>query len=234
MGYYDGMSMDSDTASSYDVSWTLGLPVILVLPCRGASLSLAAVIKGMVEYRPDSRIRGILLNRVSGMLYPRLKEMLERELKAMGHEIPVVGYVPEDEAFVLESRHLGLVTPQEMEGLKGQLSRAGEILSRTVDLDLVLRIAEEGAGPDISGGAASGGEEKDSGGHSGAGGSGEEELLCELEDPGAEDEKNDGALRERAGAPLYHQRKCVRHGDAPPLPLLPAGGGQRQLSSGEQ
>ena len=110
MGYYDGMSMDSDTASSYDVSWTLGLPVILVLPCRGASLSLAAVIKGMVEYRPDSRIRGILLNRVSGMLYPRLKSMLERELKEMGHEIPVVGYVPEDEAFTFESRHLGLVT----------------------------------------------------------------------------------------------------------------------------
>ena len=164
MGYYDGMSMDSDAASSYDVSRTLGLPVLLVLPGRGASLSLAAVIKGMIEYRPDSRIRGILLNRVSGMLYPRLKEMLERELKAMGHEIPVVGYVPEDEAFVLESRHLGLVTPQEMEGLKGQLSRAGEILSRTVDLDLVFRIAEEGAGPDMSGGAASGGEEKEKAG----------------------------------------------------------------------
>ena len=164
MGYYDGMSMDSDAASSYDVSRTLGLPVLLVLPGRGASLSLAAVIKGMAEYRPDSRIRGILLNRVSGMLYPRLKEMLERELKAMGHEIPVVGYVPEDEAFTFESRHLGLVTPQEMEGLKGQLSRAGEILSRTVDLDLVFRIAEEGAGPGMSGGAACGGKEKEKAG----------------------------------------------------------------------
>ena len=144
MGYYDGMSMDSDAASSYDVSRTLGLPVILVLPCRGASLSLAAVVKGMVEYRSDSRIRGILLNRVSGMLYPRLKSMLEGELKEMGHEIPVVGYVPEDEAFTFESRHLGLVAPQEMEGLKEQTGRAGEILSRTVDLDLVCKIAEEG------------------------------------------------------------------------------------------
>lgn len=156
MGYYDGMSMDSDTASSYDVSWTLGLPVLLVLPCRGASLSLAAVIKGMVEYRPDSRIRGILLNRVSGMLYPRLKSMLERELKEMGHEIPVVGYVPEDEAFTFESRHLGLVTPQEMEGLKEQTCRAAEILSRTVDLDLVYKIAEEGTVSDPTAGAAPG------------------------------------------------------------------------------
>lgn len=160
MGYYDGMSMDSDAASSYDVSRTLGLPVLLVLPCRGASLSLAAVIKGMAEYRPDSRIRGILLNRVSGMLYPRLKSMLERELKEMGHEIPVVGYVPEDEAFTFESRHLGLVTPQEMEGLKEQTCRAAEILSQTVDLDLVYKIAEEGAVSDPAGGAAPGEKEK--------------------------------------------------------------------------
>lgn len=144
MGYYDGMSMDADTASSYDVSRTLGVPVILVVSCRGAALSLAALVKGMVEYRPDSRIRGILLNRVSGMLYPRLKSMLERELKKMGHEIPVAGYVPEDEVFAFESRHLGLVTPQEMDSVKEQTERAGELLSRTVDLDLLLRIAEEG------------------------------------------------------------------------------------------
>ena len=145
MGYYDGMSMDSDAASSYDVSRTLGLPVILVLPCGGASLSLSAVAKGMVEYRPDSRIRGILLNRVSGMLYPRLKSMLERELRKMGHEIPVVGYMPEDEAFSFESRHLGLVTPQELDSVKEQTRRAGELLAQTVDLDLILGIAEEEA-----------------------------------------------------------------------------------------
>ena len=147
MGYYDGMSMDSDAASSYDVSRTLGLPVLLVLPCRGASLSLAAVAKGMAECRPDSRIRGILLNRVSGMLYPRLKEMLERELKAMGHEIPVVGYVPEDEAFVLESRHLGLVLPSEIEELKDKLNRLADVLEGTLDIDLLVRIASQA--PDL-------------------------------------------------------------------------------------
>ena len=42
MGYYDGMTLDSDRASSYDVARTLDLPVLLILPCRGASLSLAA------------------------------------------------------------------------------------------------------------------------------------------------------------------------------------------------
>ena len=47
MGYYDGMALDTEKASSYDVARTLGLPVLLVLPARGAALSLAAVVKGV-------------------------------------------------------------------------------------------------------------------------------------------------------------------------------------------
>ena len=35
------------------------------------------------------------------MLYPRLKEMLENELARIGHdEIKIVGYMPENEAFI--------------------------------------------------------------------------------------------------------------------------------------
>mgnify|MGYP004669387171 FL=1 len=146
MGFYDGMSLDSVKASSYDVARTLGLPVILVINARGAAMTLAATVKGIAEFRPDSNIRGILLNRVSAMLYPRLKAMLETELERIGHgEIKVVGYMPEDEVFHLESRHLGLVTPQEMEDLQEKVKRAGEILAKTVDLELLEEIAGEAA-----------------------------------------------------------------------------------------
>ena len=141
MGYYDGMTLDSERASSYDVARTLGLSVLLVLPCRGASLSLAAVVKGIAEFREDSNLCGIILNRVSEMLYPRLKRMLEEELGKMGLDIPVVGYLPEDPCFRMESRHLGLVTPQEMDGLKARMKEAGNLLARTVDLKLVREIA---------------------------------------------------------------------------------------------
>ena len=60
MGYYDGMSLDSAKASSYHVVRTLKLPVILVVSGRGMALSLAAVIKGMAEYRRETGIKGIL------------------------------------------------------------------------------------------------------------------------------------------------------------------------------
>ena len=146
MGFYDGMSLDSVKGSSYDVAQTLGLPVILVINARGAAMTLVATVKGIVEFRPDSNIRGILLNRVSAMLYPRLKEMLENELARIGHdEIKIVGYMPENEVFHLESRHLGLVTPQEMENLQEKVRQAGEILTKTVDLELLEKIAGEAA-----------------------------------------------------------------------------------------
>ena len=150
MGYYDGRGTDTDEGSSYDVARTLQIPVILVVPCRGAALSLAALVRGMIGFRADSNIRGILLNRVSKMLYPRLKDMLEQELKKSGYDIPVVGYIPEDEAFRLESRHLGLVTPQELNNLKEQTEHAGRILAESVDLDQILSVAQ--AAPELEAG----------------------------------------------------------------------------------
>ena len=104
MGYYDGMRLDSVTASSYDVARTLDIPAVLILPCKGAALSLCAVVSGIVSFQKDSNIQGIILNRVSKMLYPRLKKMLEDHLKSEGYDIPVLGYIPQDEAFCLESR----------------------------------------------------------------------------------------------------------------------------------
>lgn len=141
MGYYDGLSLESETASSYDVAGTLDIPVILVVPCKGMALSVVPAILGMLEFRKESRIRGILLNRISGMLYPRMKQMIEKELRERGYEIPVIGYVPEQEVFHLESRHLGLVLPGEVEDLRERLRKAGELLSETIDFDQLLEIA---------------------------------------------------------------------------------------------
>lgn len=141
MGYYDGMSIDTDRASSYDVASALDIPAVLILTCRGSALSAAAQARGFLEFRKDSKIRGIILNRISGSIYPRMKEMLERELLLAGFDVKVVGYVPEDPVFSLESRHLGLVTPEETKGLRERLEEAGKILSETVDLDLLLEMA---------------------------------------------------------------------------------------------
>lgn len=141
MGYYDGMALASEKASSYDVARTLKTPVILVVPCKGAALSVLPLIQGMIGFKEDSNICGILLNRVSSMLYPKMKQMIEEGLAQAGYEVPVIGYVPEHPVFGLESRHLGLVTPQEINSIREQLEAAGRLLSETVELDTLISIA---------------------------------------------------------------------------------------------
>lgn len=143
MGFYDGMQLDTEQSSSYDVACKLQMPVILVVPAHGTALSLAAVIQGMAQFRENSRIKGVLLNKVSSGLYKRMKAMLEKEFQKANLDISVVGYLPNDDSFHFESRHLGLTTPEELIGIKEQLERAGQIAAQTVDLEQIIKIANE-------------------------------------------------------------------------------------------
>lgn len=135
MGYYDGIGMSSD-ASAYDLSRVTQTPAILVADARGRALSVAALVKGMAEFRPDSGIRGVVLNRCSPMLYPRLKACIEAETG-----IPVFGYLPNLPACALESRHLGLVTAGEVENLREKLKILSSQAEKTVDIDGLLALA---------------------------------------------------------------------------------------------
>lgn len=65
MGYYDGVGGIDTRASAYDIARITETPEILVMDGKGASLSLAATVKGFAALRKDSRIEGIILNRTS-------------------------------------------------------------------------------------------------------------------------------------------------------------------------
>ena len=78
MGYYDGLGGTSEKGSTYEIAKITDTPVILVADAKGVSVSLAAMIQGIIEYRKDCHIRGVILNRVSEGYYGRLKEVIER------------------------------------------------------------------------------------------------------------------------------------------------------------
>lgn len=131
MGYYDGMALDSERGSSYDVARTLkNLAPILVVRA-GAWRFLFFLSFRDPGFRKDSNISGILLNRIR-MLYPKMKRMIETGLAhRRGIRSPVIGYVPkENPVFGLESRHLGLVTPQEIGEIEKRLEEAGRSCRR--------------------------------------------------------------------------------------------------------
>ncbi len=138
MGYYDGLAAKTTACSSYDLARKTETPVVLVVDCKGMSLSILAVIKGFVEMRQDSRVKGVILNRMSPMLYANIKELIEEEL-----DVQVLGYLPEMKDSQIESRHLGLVTAKEIGNLKEIINRLAEQIEKSIDLNKILQIAEE-------------------------------------------------------------------------------------------
>ncbi|WP_297208790.1 cobyrinate a,c-diamide synthase [uncultured Flavonifractor sp.] len=135
MGYYDGIAM-SHQASAYHLARVTCTPAVLVADGRGSARTVAAVVHGLKTFRPDSGIKGVILNRVSPILYPRLKECIEAETG-----LAVYGYLPNLPACSLESRHLGLVTAGEVAGLKGKLQALAAQAEESLDLDGLLALA---------------------------------------------------------------------------------------------
>ena len=69
MGFYDGLGGSTHRASAWHAADTLDLPVLLAVRPKGASLTLAAQIKGLRAFRDPSHIVGIFLNDCSPMLF---------------------------------------------------------------------------------------------------------------------------------------------------------------------
>lgn len=135
MGYYDGAGLATQTGSTYEVATVLDAPVVLIIDAAGMSLSAVAVLKGFLEYRTPSRIAGVLFNRMSEQVY----EAIRPEVEALG--ICTCGYVPRLSDMELPSRHLGLVTPEELTGLKAYTKKLAAQIEQTVDLDALLSLA---------------------------------------------------------------------------------------------
>lgn len=172
MGYFDGLGGVSVQGSSFEIGSILELPAILVVDGRGASLSLMALIQGFLEYDmmaetdsekkahkahggicgnsgcrgnsdKENNIKGIFFNRMSPMIYNRLKPMVEERF-----QIPVIGYLPELKFLQVGSRHLGLVLPDEVDGIREQLEQLADRMDDNLEWEPLLRIAADAGGCD--------------------------------------------------------------------------------------
>ena len=94
-----------------------------------------------MEYKEKSHIKGVIFNQMSPMLYPRMKKLVEEQL-----EVEVLGYVPKVEDCVIESRHLGLVLPEEISDLRERLQKLAGILEDTLEIDRILALAKNARG----------------------------------------------------------------------------------------
>ena len=140
MGYYDGLGGTADCASAWHIADTLDIPVLLVVRAKGASLTLAAELRGLAGFRGNSHIVGALLNECPPKLYAKLAPALEREAG-----VPVLGCLPPMEEARIESRHLGLRTAAELTDLARRLDAVSEALEQYLDWERFERLFDRGA-----------------------------------------------------------------------------------------
>ncbi len=139
MGYYDGLN-GTEACSAWELAGVTDTPAVLLLRPGSESVTLAAQVCGLLEFRQPSRIAALLLTDCSPRRVDSLSQLLERE-----SGLPLLGALPPLQDAVLESRHLGLLTAGEVNGFAARFDRLAEAVESGVDLDRLLALASEEA-----------------------------------------------------------------------------------------
>ena len=136
MGLFDGLALDGSNSNAA-LAKQLGLPVLLVLDCRGMAHGVAPLLLGYQQFDRDLRIAGVVLNRVGGSRH-------EAKLRAaIAHytDLPVLGAVAEDAALALVERHLGLMPCAELPEAQALVHTIAQRVAQQVDLAAVQALA---------------------------------------------------------------------------------------------
>jgi len=132
MGLYDGARGESDEGSTAEIARWLDGEIVLVVDARSQARSVAALVKGFVEFDPRLRFAGVVLNRVGS---PRHEELLRAALASVPGLPPLLGCLPREAELALPERHLGLVTAGDVETDYALLA---DLVERHLDLDNLL------------------------------------------------------------------------------------------------
>lgn len=141
MGLFDGRIGPDVTGpaagSTAHVAGLLGAPVILVVDARGQSHSIAALLHGFSTFDPQTRICGVILNRIGTA---RHELVLRQACEQAG--VPVLGAIPRTAELELPTRYLGLVTAAEYgRHAERAIEAMTDLVTRHVDLAGVVAAA---------------------------------------------------------------------------------------------
>ncbi len=135
MGYYDGFEGNSNYASTHHVASIIKSPVLLVLDASKTARSIAATALGFQKFHRNSRISGIILNKIGSKKHEILcRNALEKT------KIPIIGVIPKNPLLNMESRHLGLISTLDNKTLKNQIEKISKIVSKSLDVSQIIKI----------------------------------------------------------------------------------------------
>jgi cobyrinic acid a,c-diamide synthase len=131
MGLFDGLGASPLQGSSAQIAAICGAPVVLVINARGMAASAAALVKGFAQFDPAVRLAGVIFNNVGSAGHA---ELLARVMASALPGITLFGCIPRDEALVIPSRHLGLVTAEDNPLPPEYLDRLADLAEKHLDL----------------------------------------------------------------------------------------------------
>ena len=141
MGVFDGHSSLDEEGSTAQLAKLINAPVVLVADASKVARSVAAEILGYQMFDRGLNLAGVILNGVGG---PRHLEFCKPQIEATTG-LPVLGYLPHNEALVQPERHLGLIPTVEGTVARQWYDALIQQVEETIDVDRVLAIAS-GAG----------------------------------------------------------------------------------------
>lgn len=136
MGLYDGLGGICKEGSSYHLAQVTETPIVLVADAKGMGRSVIPMLAGFLAYDEAGLIRGVILNRASKGYYEVIKPLIEEELN-----IEVLGRFPSQSELQVESRHLGLILPDEISRIREKMETAAECFCENISMERILQIA---------------------------------------------------------------------------------------------
>ena len=136
MGYYDGFGGNTNYASTHHVASLLKSPTVLVLDASKAARSIAATALGFTKFHRNSRIVGIILNKIGSKKHENMCKQALASLK-----VPILGSILKNSES-MESRHLGLIPVKEQRSLQNKIRKISHEISDNLDIDKIIQISK--------------------------------------------------------------------------------------------
>jgi cobyrinic acid a,c-diamide synthase len=144
MGLYDGKNENVDY-STYSVAKMTNSPAIVIINAKGMSLTALALAEGIVNFENTCNVvKGIIFNNMGNAVYNQVLAEYEkrRQTNPLYKNFEIIGHInPLPEELRLESRHLGLITPENVHGVREKISATYEYMKETVDWDRLLELS---------------------------------------------------------------------------------------------
>ncbi len=136
-GLFDGKDVEG-SCSTAELAKLLKAPVVLVVDCTKTTRTMAAIVKGCVDFDTSLNLQGVILNRIASQRHETIvRSSIERYT-----ELRVFGALPKMQENPIPERHMGLISHEEFSRTDQALTRLASFVSEHIDLPALFAVAD--------------------------------------------------------------------------------------------